>query len=166
MSEEIENKIEEVGELAYEYEQEYGNCPQCVTAAFHDVFGFPSENVVKAGSGLGGGVGLTGNTCGALIGAAMVVSFRKGRSYENLDDDTPTLSFRMAKELCERFEEEYGSVNCYDIQEVIMGDSFNLWNEEEYRAFEEAGGHDNKCPSVAKNAAIWAAKILDRRSLL
>ncbi len=166
MSGDIDEKIEKVGELAYKNEQEYGNCPQCVTAAFHDVFGFPSKDVVKAGSGLGGGVGLTGETCGALLGAGMVLSSRMGRNYEDLDEDTPMVSFRMAKVLCEKFEEKYGSVKCYDIQEEIMGDSYNLWDSEEYEEFEEAGGHDDKCPSVARNAARWAAEILDKRKLL
>ncbi|RSD33523.1 MAG: CGCAxxGCC family protein, partial [Methanohalophilus sp.] len=29
-----------------------------------------------------------------------------------------------------------------------------------FEAFEEAGGHDDKCPSVTGNAAKWTAKVL------
>lgn len=161
-----DSRVEDVGSRAYKYEQEAGNCPQCVCAAFRDVFGFPGKEVVKAGSGLGGGIGLTGNSCGALIGAAMVIGVCKGRDYSEMDRSTPLKSFLMVRKLVEKFMEEYDSCMCRDIQAKIMGRAFNLWDRDDYRAFEEAGAHDDRCPSVARNAAVWAAEILKEEGLI
>jgi hypothetical protein len=41
-----------------------------------------------------------------------------------------------------------------------MGRSFNLWDEEEKRSFENAGGHKDKCPVVVAKACAWTAEII------
>jgi hypothetical protein len=41
-----------------------------------------------------------------------------------------------------------------------MGRSFNMWDADDYKAFEAAGGHKDKCTSVAANAAAWAAETI------
>jgi hypothetical protein len=69
-------------------------------------------------------------------------------------------SSKLSKEIREKFIDEYGSVICNDIQKEIFGKSYNLCDPNEFIAFEEAGGHDDKCPSVTGNAAKWATKVL------
>lgn len=162
----VRKKIEEVGETAFKYEKDYGDCPQAVCGAFKDIFDFPSKDVFRAVSGIQGGIGKTQNCCGALIGGALVIGSKSGRKYENFDQDSPIECDRMVKKLVNRFQKEYGAVNCADIQEKIMGRSFNFWDEKEWEAFEEAGGHTEKCPSVCKNAAIWTAEILNENDLI
>lgn len=57
------------------------NCAECVTEAvltFVDT-GLPPE-VKKVATGFGGGMGLYGDTCGALAGAVLAVSAVHGRS--------------------------------------------------------------------------------------
>jgi C_GCAxxG_C_C family probable redox protein len=157
---------EEVVKLAWDYERDFGGCSQAVVGAFKKAVGGISDDVFKAATGLGGGVGLTGNTCGALAGGVMVLSAFLGREYEDFPDPDGIRfeSFKLAKELVERFEAEYGSAKCMQIQTKIIGRFYDIWTERE--AFLAAGGHDDKCTSVCANAARWVFEILSDRDLL
>jgi len=158
--------LQEIMDLAYKYEQEYGGCSQAVIGAFKKVMGAISDDVFKASTGLAGGVGLTGNTCGALLGGVMVLSNSEGREYKDFPDPEGKRfdSFKLAKRLVERFEAEYGNPKCQHIQTRIMGRYYDIWTERE--EFLAAGGHDDKCPSVCANAAKWTFEILDEKGLI
>lgn len=153
--------LERVYSRAFEYEQKYGSCPQCVLAAVQDVVGIVSNEVFRAGHALAGGVGLTTNgTCGALSGGVMALSCKHGRTRENFGKGRYLKSYQLGKRLYDRFVEEYGSCTCREVQERIFGRSFNMWDAKEYAEFERAGGHKDKCPSVTGNVAMWVAEIL------
>lgn len=167
----VKNSKAEVAErayrLAYEYESKYGNCPQCVIAAVSEVLDLQIDDVFKAGHALAGGVGLAGDgTCGALSGGVMAISYKHGR--ERKDFTRPRhrrlKSYFLAKELHDRFVEEFGSCICKDIQKKIFGRSFNLWDAEDYEKFKQMGGHTDKCTDVAGKAAKWTTEILIRES--
>jgi C_GCAxxG_C_C family probable redox protein len=153
--------LEQVYTRAYEYEQKYGSCPQCVLAAIQDVLGGINDEVFKAGHALAGGVGLSTNgTCGALSGAVMALCSKHGRPRENFAKGRYLESHKLAKKLYDRFVEQYGSCICRDVQKRIFGRSFNMWDAKDYEEFEKAGGHRDKCPSVTGNVAMWATEIL------
>ena len=156
----------DVVEAAYKYEQAYGGCSQAVIGAFKKVIGNISDDVFKAGTGLAGGVGLTGNTCGALLGGVIVLSTYQGREYAEFADPAGKRfeSFKLAKDLVKRFEAEYGSAKCEHVQKRIMGRYYDIWTERD--AFLAAGGHDDKCPAVCANAAKWVIDILSENGLL
>ena len=162
---ELTNKVQK---LAYQYERQYGGCTQCVVGAYKTVLGTISDDVFRAATGLAGGIGLTGGSCGALAGGVLVISTFLGRDYENFADPDRVRweTFRLTAELVEHFKREYGSPICRDIQTKIMGRYFNLWDDKEYNEFLAAGGHEDKCPSVCANAAKWVAEILADEGLL
>lgn len=71
--------VEKVYTLAFEYEQRYGSCPQCVLAAVQDVFGIVDDKVSKSGHPLAGGAGLMGDrTCGALLDGIIALGCKCG----------------------------------------------------------------------------------------
>ncbi len=76
-----QEKIEEIKLRARKNFSLGYNCAECVTEAVFSLIdtGLPFE-VRKLATGFGGGVGLYGDTCGALIGAVMAVSAVHGRS--------------------------------------------------------------------------------------
>ena len=153
--------LEQVYTRAFEYEQKYGSCPPCVLAAIQDVFGGIDNEVFKAGHALAGGVGLsTDGTCGALSGGVMALCCKHGRPRKNFANGRYLKSHQLAKKLYDRFVQEYGSCICRDVQKKIFGRSFNMWDSKGYEEFEGAGGHKDKCPSVAGNVAVWVAEIL------
>lgn len=154
--------------LAEKYERQYGGCSQCVLGAIKDTVGGIGDDVFKAGTGLAGGIGLTGNSCGALTGGVMAISSYLGREYANFADPDRVRfkTFELAAKLQGRFAEEYGTSLCRQIQKKTIGKSFDLWNKEEYKEFIEAGGHTTKCPSVCGFAAACVIDLLYEAKLI
>jgi len=156
-----ERKSDIAYRLAFEYESKYGSCPQCVIAAVGEVFNLKIEDVFKAGHSLAGGLGLSGSgTCGALSGGAMVLSYKYGRERMNFARGRSLKSYILTRKLYDRFVNEFGSCICKDVQKKIMGRSFDLWDAEDFKRFEEAGGHRDKCPSVSGKVARWVSEII------
>ncbi|MBI4306585.1 MAG: C_GCAxxG_C_C family protein [Chloroflexi bacterium] len=161
--------IDKAYSLAYEYEQRHGNCPQCVLAAMQEVFGAVDDEVFKAAHGLAGGAALsTKGTCGALTGAMLAISSKYGRDRQSFARGGFSASYKLSKRLLDQFVAEFGSPICQDIQTKLLGRSFDMWDRNDYKAFELAGGHTDKCPAVAGKAAMWTAELLleeqDRKS--
>jgi len=153
--------LEQIFARAFEYEQKYGSCSQCVLGAVQDVFGIVHDEVFKAGHALAGGVGLaTDGTCGALAGGVMALCCKYGRTHEDFAKGRYLRAHQLAKRLHDRFVQEYGSCICREVHNKIFGRSFNLWDPKEYEDFERAGAHTDKCPTVAGNVAMWVAEIL------
>ena len=75
-----EEKIEEIRQRARKNFSLGYNCAECVTEAVLSLVdtGLP-PSVKKVATGFGGGIGLFGDTCGALAGAVMAVSAVHGR---------------------------------------------------------------------------------------
>ncbi|MFP4050907.1 MAG: C-GCAxxG-C-C family protein [Thermoplasmata archaeon] len=159
-------KIDDLRDAAQRNEKRYGNCAQGVCGAFLETYGFPSKEVFKSVCGLYGGVGLSGNSCGALNGAVIVISSLSGREYDNYDEPTPDDCSDMCKEIVKKFKEEYGSINCRDIQEETIGRSFDFWDEKESEEFVESEGPEEACPKVVERSAKWTAEILEEYEYL
>lgn len=161
--------LDDVEKLAYQYEQQYGGCSQCVVGALKKLINGISDDVFKAATAAAGGIGCTTQgSCGALQGGLMVLSVFLGREYANFADPKKIRweTFQMSKELLEKFNAEYGSGICKEIQKGIMGRSFDMWDDQDYQEFLAAGGHEDKCPAVCGKAARWTVEILQEKGLI
>ena len=91
----------------------------------------------------------------------MIIGYFFGRGKEEFKEG---ISNRKApyltKLLYEKFSGKYGSCICKNVQKKIFGRSFNFWDEKDREEFEEAGGHEEKCPSVVADVCFWTAKII------
>ena len=162
-----EEALKTVENLAITYDQKYCGCAQCVLGALKAVLKDRiSEHTFKAASGLAGGIGRSGNSCGALTGGVMALSTFLGRAYQDFFGPENMESLRIAKKLVDRFKQEYGSTACFDIQTKTMGRFFDFWHKEDEQAFLDSGGHDNKCPIVCGRGARWVMEILFEEGLL
>ena len=158
-----EERIKKAYELAFEYEKEYHGCSQSTVAAVSDALEVSNDFIFKAASGLAGGMGSLGTgPCGGYTGGAMMVSSFFGRVRERFDDDVENrrCSYRLVRELHERFVDTYGSSVCREVQRSIFGRPYNLLDPDQRAEFEMAGGHTDKCPAVVGNAAAWACKLI------
>ncbi len=65
-----------------------------------------------------------------------------------------------------KFKEEVGHTICAEIQKILYGRTFKLYEEEDRNAFLAAGGRESKgCPGVCDKAAKIAARtILDLKA--
>jgi C_GCAxxG_C_C family probable redox protein len=153
--------ITTIREKAYVYERTYHGCSQCVVAALQQGLGVGSQDSFKAATALAGGIARMGSTSGALVGGLMGISLAFGR--EVLEDSTTSQGYARAMELggelCRRFEREFGSTQCRDIQKSLFGRSFDLRDPREREEFRKAGGYE-KCPNVAGKAAELAATVI------
>lgn len=105
------------------------NCAECVMEAVleHADTGL-SKDSLKLATGFGGGVGLYGDTCGALTGAVMAVGAVHGRSELPEGDDRKTVAkeaskqlygkpglYRLFNQLPNMMKEKYGNTLCREI---------------------------------------------------
>ena len=154
-----ELRAERAYSLAYEYEQRFHSCPQCVYAALQEVLGIADDATFKAAHTLGGGgARTTAGTCGALVGGMLAIGSIWGRDKQHFDGESYEDSSRIGKRLFDRFVEEFGSPICGDVHVKLMGRRYDIWTELEQ--FEKAGAHTDKCPSVTGKTAKWAVEII------
>jgi len=147
--------------LASEYERKCTGCAQSVLAGLLDAFGMENDDVFRAASGLADGIGLTGDgSCGALTGSAMFIGLVAGRERKDHQDMMkPMKSYLMCAELHKDFIERYGSCRCHDIQEKLMGRTFNLLDQDDFKAALEHNMMEH-CAGVVGAAAGKAARLV------
>ena len=150
-------------ELGFQYEKAYHGCAQCAVAAIQDTLGLKDNGTFRAANALNAGVGCSSRgTCGALAGSVMVISSLCGRPREMLDDVSRIRArpYGPAQRLLEKFEKEFGSGICAEIQTRLMGRSFNLLMPEQRDMFFKAGAEEIHCPDVVGKASSWAVEII------
>ena len=162
----IKNKdelIRKAGELSYRYEADYGGCAQCTIAGVLDALEINNPAIVKAGSGLAGGVAkMCDGVCGGYSGAVMMTGsiFGRRKSFLDNDDEDKQKSYEMARAVRDRFMSEYGSVICGELHMKIFGRRYDMYDEKDMEEFDEAGAHVDKCTSVVRLAAETAAGLI------
>ncbi len=150
---------EQAYEKALKYELSYGCCPQCVLATVQETVGIVDDQTIKASHGLSGGCGLSGDgICGALVGGLMALSAKYGRDHDKFAKGLCMNSFRKAHELTERFREEFGGVTCKELQYQFTGRNYDMWDPEEYKAFEAACG--KRCADATGTVTKWVVETL------
>lgn len=161
LSKEQKELIEQVRRRGYELEQRYYGCAQCVVAAIQDFFPV-HESVFKASTSFSGGFASTAEgTCGAFTGGILVLSYFFGRSREEYSDiGLLRRPSPLVRAYWDKFKAEYGGDSCRDIQMHLFGKVYHFLDGNEYRAYEEAGGHNDKCPAVVGRACAWLAEVL------
>jgi C_GCAxxG_C_C family probable redox protein len=99
------------------------NCPECVFEAFMTQIptGLGLENLCLM-TGFGAGMGLFGDTCGALIGAVAALGAVYGRRQrpENLKASKAELYgspglYRLFNRLPNEFKSRFGSIHCREL---------------------------------------------------
>jgi C_GCAxxG_C_C family probable redox protein len=165
MSSNNEKLLERAFELGKQYEKKYTGCAQTVIGAIFDSLNLWNEAVFKAASGLADGLGLTGDgTCGALVGASMVLSYLFGRDREHFNDImAPMKSYHLVKRLHDQYLENYGTCRCYDVQKLLMGRTYNLWEPKEMQEAFQAGMMRHCSKVVGTVAKLAVAIILDQK---
>lgn len=150
---------EQAYEKALKYELSYGCCPQCVLATVQETVGIVDDQTIKASHALSGGCGLSGDgVCGALVGGLMALSARFGRDHDKFAKGRCMNNFRKAHELTERFREEFGGVTCKELQYQFTGRNYDMWDPEEYKAFEAARG--KRCADATGTVTKWVVEAL------
>lgn len=88
------------------------NCCQAVLLAFEDLLPYDKESLLTLGSTFGSGMGGMMGTCGALVGAEMVLGILSGQT-RGMNGSS--------RQLFARFEEKCGASRCIDLKGVLTG---------------------------------------------
>ena len=159
VSKEKAQLADQASELAYHDEIKYGCCPQCVLKAVQSTTGYVSDETIKASHGLSGGGGLMGlGTCGALTGGLLALSAKRGRAHDKFEKGKFIGNFKLDQELVKRFQQEFGGITCQELQLQFTGQTYNMWDEEQYKAFIAARG--KKCANATSMVTRWVVEML------
>ena len=121
-------KIKEIKTRAWNNFSLGWNCPECVVEAVltHIDTGLPKD-ILKMSTGFGAGIGLFGDTCGALVGAVMAVSTIHGRTSLPEGEGKEILKkskkllygkpglYRLFNQVPNRFNEKYNHTLCREL---------------------------------------------------
>lgn len=144
---------------AVKYELDYGCCPQCVLATVQETIGMVDDQTIKASHGLSGGGGLSGvGACGALTGGLLALSVKKGRDRNKLAKGKFINNFKSGNDLVERFKSEFGGITCQELQKQFTGQTYDMWNAEEYQQFDKDRG--NQCAHATGTVTRWVIEMM------
>ena len=120
------------------------------------------DNLFKAASGLGGGIGQMNDVCGALLGASLMLGVKFGRSREEIEDyEIAKSSYLPVARLYKWFEKEFGSATCRGVRTKMAGVFYDTKIPWQKDMADEAGLPAMCAELAAKTAAHTAEMIWD-----
>ena len=129
------------------------SCSQAVCLAFANDFGIDRETALKLSCALGGGMSHTGNTCGAVTGALMVIGMKYGRTQ--LDDlAAKEKTYEVTNAFMTEFLRRNHSLNCTDLIGHNLSDPNALALARERKLFH------TKCAKFVRDAGEILEKVL------
>jgi C_GCAxxG_C_C family probable redox protein len=150
---------EELRRLTIESEVKHHGCCQVIVQTFLDILGVQNEALSMAASPFVGGLALTGNNCGAVIGGLMVLGAVFGR--KELQEGMPGLlkGIKPMRKLVKVFSDKHGTVNCRDLTGVMLADSMQA------QGYFAAGGLE-RCAGMMADVAAWVGEVLYEEQML
>ncbi len=133
--------LQEAYDKAFRYMRGYTWCAPCVYKTLSEIFCLKDGPMVKALTGLAGGVGcLVDGPCGAFTGGAVAISALYGRPkvtpLRNGEWDYRK-HIDLIYNLSRKFEKEYGSYVCREMQKRIYGHVYNFQDPKDLAEFDK-----------------------------
>ena len=149
-------RLDAVAKAAFNNLRAYSNCCRSTLWALQTHLRLDAPDVLKASTTLAGGIGGTGETCGAVIGALMAIGLAQG-SLDTEDLESDRAAREAARRFVERFTERFHSTRCYGLQEATIG-----WRCDDPSLEEKWLAADGPlaCASVCAEAARIAADLI------
>jgi C_GCAxxG_C_C family probable redox protein len=137
------------------FEQSY-NCAQAVLAPFAEQFGLPREMAFKMATPFGGGIGHTGQVCGAISGAMMAIGLAQGTAIG--DKAQKETCYALARAFHARFLARHNAITCPGLLGLDLGDPA------EYAQAREMGVFHSRCPAFVGDAVLIVADLLGMKN--
>ena len=114
--------------------EHHANCAQSVLSVFCKELGLDRNKALKVAMGFGGGMGCTGNTCGAVTGAYMVLGLAQkilpGNPRESIDR-----TYELVRGFNQKFKALHGSVTCKELIGYDLGTQEGLAEARDKKVF-------------------------------
>ncbi len=143
----------EVDQAVAFYKQGY-TCTQSILASFARRYDLQQNLAFRIGEPFGAGTSCTGDMCGSVTGAIMVLGLQFG-STQNNDDAARSNTYQHVHALIQRFKEIHGSIQCTD----LLG--YDLSDPEQFQSVWEKGLFIQLCPTLVRDAAQILAEMLE-----
>lgn len=128
------------------------DCSQVVVGTFADELGITTDEAYKMAAAFGGGMGL-GETCGAVVGAMIVLGLKYGHHDVEHMEQKDIMNAKRA-EFLQKFQEKYGVCNCKGLLK------HDISNPEEMQQILDEGLLFDFCPEVVKDSIDILKNIL------
>ncbi|HWS21958.1 MAG TPA: C-GCAxxG-C-C family protein [Methanoregula sp.] len=128
-------------------------CSSAVFSAFSEEMGLDRKTAKKIACGFGAGVSKTGNMCGAVSGAIMVIGLKYGKTKRG-DNAATDKTRETVQKFIQDFTRRNGSINCTE----LLG--YTLTKPEEYEKARDNKLFVTKCPDLVGDAVLILEKIL------
>ncbi|MHA2600692.1 MAG: C-GCAxxG-C-C family protein [Candidatus Thorarchaeota archaeon SMTZ1-83] len=115
------------------------NCAQSVVKSVLEHKGLYFDGATQLAAGFGGGICFSGQQCGAVSGAVIVIGLLTGKTVADTREHK-AITCRLVEEFSARFTEEFGTIICDDLTGVEMSD------EEAFTKALEKGHFREVCP--------------------
>jgi C_GCAxxG_C_C family probable redox protein len=129
------------------------NCAQSSFRVFAEDFGLDEVIALRIAQGFGGGMGHTGNVCGAVTGAYMALGLANPASKDNPRQSVDK-TYALVKEFDRQFTALHGTVNCSE----LLG--YDLSKPEKVLEAREKGLFTTMCPGFVADAVKIAEDLL------
>jgi C_GCAxxG_C_C family probable redox protein len=141
-------------DLAVTCFEEGFNCSQSVLVAYAATLGLDRETALRVAAPFGGGMGRTGETCGAASGALMVIGLRHAQPLAE-DKDAKEKTYELAREFLNGFAARNdGCVKCRELLGRDIGTPEGLQTAREQGLFETL------CPKFVRDAAEIVEQLI------
>ncbi|KQC11420.1 MAG: hypothetical protein APR55_07735 [Methanolinea sp. SDB] len=128
-------------------------CSPAVFCAYSERFGLDKDTASRIATPFGAGIGYTGNICGAVAGALMVIGLCHGITDPG-DVDAKKKVFEVTQKFIVEFMDRHGSINCTK----LLG--YDLSDPEQLHEARRVGITREKCPGFVRDAAEILELIL------
>ncbi len=129
------------------------SCSQAVFGAYAVDLGLPEAPALRLSQPFGGGIAKSGDWCGAVTGAFLVIGLKHGRDRAE-DTAAKDRTYALVQEFTRRFEAKNGHVLCRDLLGCEIGTA------EGQRIIEERKLHQTRCEPLIRDAVAILEDLL------
>ncbi|WP_440949696.1 C-GCAxxG-C-C family protein [Methanosphaerula subterraneus] len=130
------------------------SCSQAVLSSFSEELGLDRDTANSVACGFGGGIARTGNICGAVAGAIMVIGMKYGMT--RLDDNAAReKTYALVQQFIRDYTTKNGSITCPDLLGYDMADPMQFKEAREKKVAARI------CPGLVEDAVIVLERILN-----
>lgn len=144
--------IDKAVKIAKEYFKSDFNCSQSVFRTILEEKGLFFDDALNLTAGFGGGIGLEGNTCGAVSGAVMAIGMLLGQK-ESDPVKVKDQAYIETKRFLKEFRSKFKTTMCSDLTQVDM------INPKELQKASDEGLFFKVCPPFIAGAVELVLKM-------
>ncbi len=147
-------KIDNIDKAVKTFDMNF-NCGQSVLSTYAETLNLDKDTSLRLSSGLASGLSYQGKTCGAVVGAYMVIGLLAGYTNPN-DELAKEITHGLIKEFNSNFISLHKSVECME----LLGKDVS--KPEEYEYLSDNNIFDMNCPKFVGDACSILDNIIKK----